>query len=327
MAKSSDNYYPSFDGGSDTLYYIWDNSTWEIFDGKWNGYNAKEWYPEHPDAIAMGYCGGEGDGTNLIWKLSNEGVLTISGTGTMANYRGNYGLSTTPWGTYASSMKTLVLEYGVTTIGDYAFYCCSGFTGNLVIPDSVATIGESAFMHCSGFTGNLTIGNSVTTIRNYAFYKCTGFTGNLVMPDSVTTIWDYAFISCGINDYYFKGDEPFVCSAPSICFSFDSSSDTIYYPSGNSTWSVSGGKWLGYTAESWNPGSSGEIVYGDADGDGRVTVKDAYAVRLIAAKLIVPTEEQKEYCDVDLDGKITAIDANIIRKFVVKIITERPVGM
>ena len=63
----------------------------------------------------------------------------------------------------------------------------------------------------------------------------------------------------------------------------------------------------------------------DINLDGSVNVFDAYYARLVAAKLIKPTDEQLLVGDVDLDGRITAIDANIIRKFVAKIITSLPV--
>jgi alpha-L-rhamnosidase len=66
-------------------------------------------------------------------------------------------------------------------------------------------------------------------------------------------------------------------------------------------------------------------VFGDFDGSGEVEVADAYFARLVAAKLVVPTEEQLAFCDVDSDGKITAIDANLIRKYAVGIIKELPV--
>ena len=67
-------------------------------------------------------------------------------------------------------------------------------------------------------------------------------------------------------------------------------------------------------------------VFGDSDGNGSVDVMDAYFARLVAAKLVVPTEEQLSFCDVDSDGKITAIDANLIRKFAAGIIKELPVS-
>ena len=68
-----------------------------------------------------------------------------------------------------------------------------------------------------------------------------------------------------------------------------------------------------------------EHPMGDINLDGSVDVKDAYYARLVAAKLIKPTDEQFLVGDADLDGRITALDANIIRKFAAKIITSLPV--
>ena len=90
----------------------------------------------------------------------------------------------------------LVIPNAVNSIGEYAFYNCSGFTGDLVIPNSVTSISNHAFDDCSGFTGSLTIGNSVTTIGEYAFYNCSGFTGSLTMSESLITIGFSAFNGC-----------------------------------------------------------------------------------------------------------------------------------
>ena len=61
-------------------------------------------------------------------------------------------------------------EYSVTSIGNYAFYECSGLT-SVTIPNSVTRIGESAFCKCSGLT-SVTIPNSVTSIGSSAFSGC-----------------------------------------------------------------------------------------------------------------------------------------------------------
>ena len=90
----------------------------------------------------------------------------------------------------------LTIPNSVTSIGNYAFSNCSGFTGSLTIPNSVTSIGESAFDGCSGFTGSLTIPNSVTSIGSKAFYVCSGLTGNLTIPNSVTSIGNSAFSFC-----------------------------------------------------------------------------------------------------------------------------------
>ena len=68
-----------------------------------------------------GYCGGEGDGTNLTWTLTPEGVLTISGQGAMADYR--Y-YSDIPWREYRRNITEIILEEGITTICDWAFTDC-----------------------------------------------------------------------------------------------------------------------------------------------------------------------------------------------------------
>ena len=132
-------------------------------------------------------------GNNLTWTLDSNGKLTISGTGAMYDYTSS---SEAPWRKHSSSLKSLTLEEGMTSIGDYAFIYCSGFTGYLTIPNSVTTIGEDAFYYCYGFKGSLTIPNSVTTIKDYAFWGCSGFTGSLTIPNSVTTIGDKAFYKC-----------------------------------------------------------------------------------------------------------------------------------
>ena len=53
----------------------------------------------------------------------------------------------------------------------YCFKGCSGFTGNLVIPDQVATIEDSAFRDCEGFNGYLTIGSGISQIGSYVFSR------------------------------------------------------------------------------------------------------------------------------------------------------------
>ncbi|MBR5570372.1 MAG: leucine-rich repeat domain-containing protein [Oscillospiraceae bacterium] len=66
--------------------------------------------------------------------------------------------------------------YPVTTIGDYAFYYCTGLT-SVIIPDSVTTIGVSAF-ECSDSLTSVTIPDSVTSIGDYAFDGCTSLRFN-----------------------------------------------------------------------------------------------------------------------------------------------------
>ena len=88
----------------------------------------------------------------------------------------------------------LVIPNDVTSIGNYAFYGCSGLT-SVTIPDSVTSIGEYAFAGCSGLT-SVTIGNGVKSIGNSAFRGCRSLS-DVIIPDSVTNIGDSVFIGCG----------------------------------------------------------------------------------------------------------------------------------
>lgn len=71
---------------------------------------------------------------------------------------------------YKGRSSVVVIPASVTSIGDSAFYDCTGLT-NVTIPDSVTSIGESVFEGCSSLT-SVTIGNGVTSIGYYAFKGC-----------------------------------------------------------------------------------------------------------------------------------------------------------
>ena len=89
--------------------------------------------------------------------------------------------------------KNSVIPNSVTSIGDCAFYGCTGLT-KLTLPNSVTSIGDGAFSGCRGLT-ELTLPNSVTSIGDCAFYGCTGLT-ELILPNSVSSIGDIAFTYC-----------------------------------------------------------------------------------------------------------------------------------
>ena len=90
-------------------------------------------------AVAQGTCG-----TDLTWTFNEDtGVLRISGTGAMSDYTS----SSIPWCDYGYSIKSVVIEEGVTSIGRSAFSWCTGLT-SVTIPSSVTRIGNSAFSYC-----------------------------------------------------------------------------------------------------------------------------------------------------------------------------------
>ncbi len=92
-----------------------------------------------------------------------------------------------------SSVTNNDTTYSVTSIGEMAFYHCSGLT-SVTIPNSVTSIGGSAFYKCSGLT-SVTIPNGVTSISGGAFVGCSSLT-SVTIPNSVTSIGNYAFGGC-----------------------------------------------------------------------------------------------------------------------------------
>ena len=106
------------------------------------GYSGDRYCPDCNTVLKKGYTYWiEG---NLTWKLYEDGTLNISGTGAMKDYDSDDSPATQK----KDSVKKVVIEDDVTSIGDYAFWNCSNLT-SITIPDSVTSIGNSAFYGCS----------------------------------------------------------------------------------------------------------------------------------------------------------------------------------
>lgn len=122
----------------------------------------------------------------VTWELSDDGTLTISGTGDMPVFTDFYPCSYLP-------IKKVIIENGVTNIANNAFRNCKGLT-SITIPKSVTCIGEYAFYDCYSLT-SVTIPNSVTSIGENAFQYCSGLT-SLTIPNSITNIGHGTFQCC-----------------------------------------------------------------------------------------------------------------------------------
>ncbi len=132
-------------------------------------------------------------GTNVTYSyVESTHTLTISGSGAMADYEYS---SQLPWRSYANAITTVVIEDGVTSIGNYAFYCCTGVT-SIEIPASVTSIGDYAFFECTGLTTVTFDGTpTLVSIGGSAFWG-SGLT-TVTIPASVTSIGNNAFQNCG----------------------------------------------------------------------------------------------------------------------------------
>lgn len=136
------------------------------------------------------------------WALQ-DGTLIVTSQGAMQDYDS---ARETPWFSDRADIRKIVVQNGVTTIGDYAFYGCENVT-------------------------SVTLPATVTQIGKLAFYGC-GSLNTLTLPDSLTMVEDYAFAKAsGLKTIVFKGSAPIFGAGI-----FADVSAEVHYPTGNSTW-------------------------------------------------------------------------------------------
>ena len=128
-------------------------------------------------------------GSNVTWELNTEGALKIKGSGEMMDCSA----SSAPWSSYRDSITSVVIEDGVSGIGERSFENCTGLT-SIRIPDSVTSIGAYAFSGCSALT-SVNVPDSVTRIDDGVFMNCSSL-ASIDLPDSVTVIGYRAFYAC-----------------------------------------------------------------------------------------------------------------------------------
>ena len=124
------------------------------------------------DLIDSGSCG-----KNATWELYKDGTLYIKGTGAMQDYNWNYNETTkivttgAPWhDSHSASVKQLVVEDGITSIGNDAFSDCESLA-SAELAEGITSIGDGAFTGCYDLE-KINIPNSVTSIGYDAFDSC-----------------------------------------------------------------------------------------------------------------------------------------------------------
>ena len=110
---------------------------------------------------------------DLTWTVEN-GVLTISGTGDMTDYCYDHYYAEdapqAPWQSLSDSVRKIVVEDGVTSIGQEAFYGFASVT-EIVLADSITTIGARAFYNC-GAISVYNVPTGLVSVDAYAFVGC-----------------------------------------------------------------------------------------------------------------------------------------------------------
>ena len=141
------------------------------------------------------------NGTDVKYKLDSNGTLRVYGSGPMYDWKiiqgsPNVPWTTAPWVTHAQDIKKVIIDSGVTHIGNASFAGCMNLT-SVTIASSVKSIGTSAFYKCIHLE-EIKLPSKLTTIGSKAFYD-TGLK-SITIPKTVTTIGGSAFGSTWLEN-------------------------------------------------------------------------------------------------------------------------------
>lgn len=156
-------------------------------------------------AATSGSCGG-----SCTWSYDAAATtLTISGTGAVNDYGAStIGISSKklPWHDYRHDITKVVVEEGITRLGQLNFYNCDALTtvelpstlteiaGSVLLGVEPESDGYGAFRECTALT-TIKLPENLTTIGIKAFQGCTALK-SITFPDSLTSIGNYAFLNC-----------------------------------------------------------------------------------------------------------------------------------
>lgn len=129
-----------------------------------------------------GYCGND-----VEYTLYSDGKLVISGTGNM------YWWLEPTFSQISENIKIVIIEEGVTSIGQWAFEWCENLT-SVTLPDGITTIEPQAFQYCYNLK-SINIPDSVINIGYSAFAGCISLE-SIHIPKNIETIDESAFSGC-----------------------------------------------------------------------------------------------------------------------------------
>lgn len=104
--------------------------------------------------------------SSTSWELV-DGVLTVTGTGAMPDYRGVE--DSRPWLSELSTITKVVVKSGVTHVGSSSFTGATGIT-EVVLEEGVETVGMDAFCAC-GTIDKVTLPASLTALSQGVFFN------------------------------------------------------------------------------------------------------------------------------------------------------------
>ena len=157
-------------------------------------------------AVVATYEVGSSTASDVTATLYEDGCFIVSGTGAMKNYTS----ISLPWGTGSSgdsninSIKNVVVEEGVTSVGNYAFRYAAALE-TVELAESVTTIGTYAFASCGTESTTYDFKGKISSLSASAFNTSTYGTVYVYDIDSYNTVSARAKSSMTVE---FKGEIP-----------------------------------------------------------------------------------------------------------------------
>ena len=230
-------------------------------------------------------------GEDLTWSLDDKGVLTISGTGNMEDYTL---LSKAPWSDYSQDITSIVVQDGVTSIGDNAFINCNKVE-QVSLSNDVETIGDYSFSGCTSLT-DITLPNGLKAIPNGAFALCTGLK-TVTVPKSVTEVGTLAFSGCtSLSDVYYDSTKE--------------DWDNITIATGNDS----------LTSANIHYSTVDDIIKGDVNLDGKVSTADLLSLKKYLLGITELSDQQFTSADINEDGKVSTADLLSLKKYLLGVV-------
>ena len=124
-------------------------------------------------------------GENALWELSEDfATLTISGSGAVTSC---------PWANAARTVETIIVEDGITSLCDSAFYGFEVVT-EISLPETLTEIGSDCFRNNYALPG-LELPAGLAKLGSNAFTWCSSLK-SMAIPDGITTISDHLLSYC-----------------------------------------------------------------------------------------------------------------------------------
>ncbi|MDE5754564.1 MAG: leucine-rich repeat protein [Oscillospiraceae bacterium] len=236
--------------------------------------------------------------------------------------------SIAPWTFYdCDSLTSVTIPNSVTSIGNTAFWSCPSLE-TIIIPDSVKSIGSDAFCYCTALK-SIKIPDGIPIIGDRTFYRCFALE-SITIPESVTSIGEQAFYDCSslesitilnadceINGDFFNGNADSTISKTAVIYGYPDSTAQAYAEKYNRKFVALDGN-QDTTDSEIDP----EILWGDADGNGKIEILDVVLMNRVYVGVDKISESGKTNADTDQDSKITLSDSMNVLKLLVHLLEQ-----